>query len=173
MTATKITENEIQHLKVASLPTYPTSPRAYGGKGYTATEMKAAFDKLPLFIIERFNALLDDIAKEGEGSLAECVKTGIKDSHTLAELFEDVRSGELASYLTVGDTTLLTLVSQFKVGTIELDSRIKALEDYIELITEGFKEVNSVMSSFEERLNGLDARLSALEGKEEVSDEQN
>ena len=62
MTTNKITDTEIESLKVGSLPTRPTAPTAFGGRGYTATEMKAAFDKLPLKIIEEFNALLDDIA---------------------------------------------------------------------------------------------------------------
>ncbi len=68
MTTSKITDSEIESLKVASLPTRPTAPTAFGGKGYTATEMKEAFDKLPLKIIENFNALIDDIAT---GALAE------------------------------------------------------------------------------------------------------
>ena len=68
MTTSKISDTEIDALKVASLPTRPTAPTAFGGKGYTATEMKEAFDKLPLKIIEEFNALIDDIAT---GALAE------------------------------------------------------------------------------------------------------
>ena len=67
MTTNKITDSEIESLKVGSLPTRPTAPTAFGGRGYTATEMKAAFDKLPLKIIEEFNALIDDIAS---GALA-------------------------------------------------------------------------------------------------------
>ena len=61
MKTTKIIEDEIKDLKVASLPTRPTADSAFGGKGYSASDMKAAFDKLPLFIISRFNSLLEDI----------------------------------------------------------------------------------------------------------------
>lgn len=68
MNTTKITASEIDSLKVASLPTRPTAPTAFGGKGYTATEMKAAFDKLPLRIIEEFNSLIDEIEN---GALAQ------------------------------------------------------------------------------------------------------
>ena len=68
MTTSKITDSEIESLKISSLPTRPTAPTAFGGQGYTATEMKEAFDKLPLKIIEEFNALIDDI---GKGALAE------------------------------------------------------------------------------------------------------
>ena len=61
MNTEKITESEIEELKISSLPSRPTAPPSFGGKGYTAKEMKEAFDKLPLFIIERLNSLIDDI----------------------------------------------------------------------------------------------------------------
>ncbi len=59
---TKILPSEIADLKIASLPTRPTAPTTFGGMGYSAADMKAAFDALPLFIIERLNALIDDVA---------------------------------------------------------------------------------------------------------------
>ncbi|MBQ8381341.1 MAG: hypothetical protein IJY18_05550 [Clostridia bacterium] len=62
MKTSKITESEIADLKISSLPTRPTAPASFGGRGYTAKDMKAAFDKLPLFIIERLNSVIDDIA---------------------------------------------------------------------------------------------------------------
>ena len=68
MTAKKILEGEIENLKISSLPTRPTAPIAFGGKGYTTKEMKEAFDRLPLLVIERYNSLLNDIS---DGSLAE------------------------------------------------------------------------------------------------------
>ncbi|MBQ7314885.1 MAG: hypothetical protein IJW83_02640 [Clostridia bacterium] len=60
---TKILPSEIADIKIASLPTRPTAPTSFGGKGYTASDMKAAFDRLPLFIIERLNALIDDVTE--------------------------------------------------------------------------------------------------------------
>ena len=68
MTAKKILEGEIENLKISSLPTRPTAPIAFGGKGYTTKEMKEAFDRLPLLVIERYKSLLNDIS---DGSLAE------------------------------------------------------------------------------------------------------
>ena len=67
MNTEKITDSEIEQLKVASLPSRPTAPPSFGGRGYTAKEMKEAFDKLPLFIIARLNSLIDDVYRlEGE-----------------------------------------------------------------------------------------------------------
>ncbi len=83
MNTTKITNSEIDALKVASLPTRPTAPTAFGGKGYTATEMKEAFDKLPLRIIEEFNSLIDEIKN---GALAEALCA----TEPLATLVSDV-----------------------------------------------------------------------------------
>ena len=109
MNTTKILDSEINSLKIASLPSRPTAPAAFGGKGYTAAEMKAAFDKLPLFIIKRFNMLLEDVSGEGEGSLASEIPTGISEGHTLSDLFSDVSSGELPLYLSMGEETLFEM----------------------------------------------------------------
>jgi hypothetical protein len=68
MNTRKIYDSDISSLKVSSLPTRPTAPTAFGGKGYTATEMKEAFDKLPLYIIDHFNTLVGEIEN---GSLAQ------------------------------------------------------------------------------------------------------
>ena len=91
MNAKKINESEISTLKVASLPTRPTAPTAFGGKGYTATEMKAAFDKLPLYTIANYNLLISDIES---GALAlllaeqEPFKTLISDIETIKARLE-------------------------------------------------------------------------------------
>ena len=97
MNTKKITDSEIADIKIASLPSRPTAPTSFGGKGYTANEMKAAFDRLPLYIIQRFNSLLDDISADDDQSLAAEIPTGIKESHSLKALFEDLLSGELAT----------------------------------------------------------------------------
>ena len=106
MNTKKITDGEIADLRVASLPTRPTAPFEFGGKGYTALQMKRAFDKLPVFIVERLNLLIDDISSEPTSSISANMQTGIYDGHTLAGMFSDVKSGAFASYLAVFDTTL-------------------------------------------------------------------
>ena len=122
MTTTKILSTEIQSRKVSSLPSRPTSPTSLGGYGYTSTQLKEAFDKLPLLIAERFNALLDDIKADGDNSLAGAIPTGIKDGHTLASLFADIASGAIADYLAVGGESLTEAL--FSLG-----ERISILEE--------------------------------------------
>ena len=83
MNTKKITDSEREALCVASLPTRPTAPTAFGGKGYTASEMKAAFDRLPLRIIEGFNSLVEEIEN---GAVAELIAT----KEPFAALFSDL-----------------------------------------------------------------------------------
>ena len=112
MNATKITDEEINGLTVSSLPTRPTAPTAFGGAGYTATEIKAVFDYLPLLLTERYNTLLDDIESLGDESLAASIRTDIRPNHTLADLFSDIKGGDVAHYIPVGNRSLYSILSR-------------------------------------------------------------
>ena len=101
MISKKITDADIAKLKVSSLPSRPTAPKSFGGAGYTASDMKAAFDRLPLYIISRFNELIEDVSAEGDEGIAAAIPSGIREGHTLAELMQDIVTGALSSYLTV------------------------------------------------------------------------
>lgn len=114
MKATKITDGEISDMRVSSLPTRPTAPTAFGGKGYTAQELKAAFDRLPLYIIEKYNELIDDIIGTDGESIADSIKTGINDTHTLSELFADVKNGNLSAYMKAPVGTLAEYLTSLR-----------------------------------------------------------
>lgn len=114
MNTKKITNNEITPLKISSLPTRPTADPLNGGEGYSAQNMKNAFDLLPLFIISRFNQLLDDAGRLGAGSLASEIPTGIADGHTLSRLFEDIENGNLASYIKINGESLSTVIARLE-----------------------------------------------------------
>lgn len=107
---------------IASLPTRPTAPSAFGGKGYTAAEMKAAFDRLPIFIIERFNMLLDEITS---GEICESIPTSIESAPTLAALINAVASGTLASVVAYRDTTLTAYLETLREDVDRLISKIE------------------------------------------------
>lgn len=128
MNTQKILDSEIHDLKIASLPKRPTAKSAYGGEGYTAQEMKAAFDKLPMFLVERINSLIEDIESEGEGKISESIKTGLYELHTLANFFDDVKNGNLASYLTVGDRSLLEAISGIQESIAEIKGHLGLTE---------------------------------------------
>ena len=100
MKAKRIEKSDIKDILISSLPTRPTAPTSMGGRGYGASRMKEAFDKLPLYLVDRYNELIDDIGDSGEESLAASIPSGIKNGHTLCDLMDDVATGEIATYLT-------------------------------------------------------------------------
>lgn len=114
MKSKKITESDISALRVSSLPTRPTAPAEFGGKGYTPKELKEAFDKLPLYIIECYNALIEDICAVRDSSVSKMMQTGIRPQHTLSELFSDIESGQFADYLSVFGSTLTEFLSKLR-----------------------------------------------------------
>ena len=129
MKTKKIFSSELDSYKVASLPTRPTAASAFGGSGYTAEELKAVFDALPLFINSRINDLVDDIFAEGEDSLAAAIPTGLEDGHTLSDLFSDVKDGTLAARLTVGSESLALVIAKIKAALTKLGVGLEEAEN--------------------------------------------
>lgn len=124
MKSKKITDGEISAMKVASLPTRPTAPAAFGGKGYTATELKEAFDKLPLFLVERYNRLIGDIYGEDGDSIADAIKTSITESHTLTDLFADIQSGSFTSYLAAPQGTVTEYLIKLRADIDKIAAKL-------------------------------------------------
>ena len=125
MKSQKILESDISDLKISSLPTRPNSPSAFGGKGYTSIDMKEAFDKLPLFIIERLNMLIDDINGESGESISTVIKTGIYEGHTLDQMFVDMVSGGMANYFTVFGQSLTTFLGRLRTDVDAIKARLE------------------------------------------------
>ena len=128
MKAKKITKDDIYGLGVASLPTRPATPAAVGGKGYTPKELKEAFDRLPLYIIEQFNALIADIEAVGEESLASAIKTGIREGHSLDQLFSDIKDGSLLFYIDAGGRSLATELEDIRSRLCRLEESYEQTE---------------------------------------------
>ena len=122
MQSKKIEEAEVISLKVSSLPTRPTAKEAFGGKGYSASEMKAAFDKLPEYILEKLNLLIEDLLREGEDSYVGNFKTGISENYSLQNLIDGIMNGELARLLMISDKSLYDTLR-------EIESKIEAINE--------------------------------------------
>ena len=116
MKATKITDAEIEARAIASLPTRPTAPTTFGGRGYTATEMTEAFDKLPRLVAERLNDLIGDIQN---GNIAEDMPTGITGLATLSAVYESIADGSIAAKLKVEGEALPSVIASLQ-RSIEL-----------------------------------------------------
>lgn len=114
MKTKKITQAEASAFGVSSLPTRPNALPLHGGRGYTAEEMKAAFDRLPLLILERLNSLLDDISAVGEDSVLGAIKTGFDGDHSLYDLMCDIKNGNFASYLMLCEKSLYAEIAEIK-----------------------------------------------------------
>lgn len=56
-----IKESELAQAAVASLPSRPNAQPQFGGRGYTAKELKEAFDRLPRLIAQRLNELIEAV----------------------------------------------------------------------------------------------------------------
>ena len=99
----EIQESEIEPVAIASLPTRPTTSSALGGRGYTASEMRSAFDALPRLIISRLNQL---IAELGEGlveELARDIFIELPDGgYSFGDLLDEFAQGLLVNRLTLG-----------------------------------------------------------------------
>ena len=113
MSLRKITEDEVRALWVQRLSDTPNRGGKFGTAGLSAREVKAAYDALPLRIVEAFNELVDTVE---EGRLAELIPAA--EGRSLAAFFRDVTSGELAAYLTAdGARSLAELAALFDTHT--------------------------------------------------------
>lgn len=121
-----IEESELVNLKVSSLPTRPTAASAFGGRGYTASEMKAAFDKFPEYLLEKLNLLIEDLLREGDESYVGSYKTTI-DGKNLRQLIATITGGEFANYIRVGDMTLAYAIISFQKDIKMLKERLGIL----------------------------------------------
>lgn len=116
-----ITESEITSRAVSSLPTRPTAPLAFGGKGYSAKEMKSAFDALPRLIIDRLNSLILDIK---EGRVLDAIPTENESLKTLRAILSGIESGDFAANLKVFDTTLSLFLLELRADVDRLLSEV-------------------------------------------------
>jgi hypothetical protein len=126
MNTKKITESEIAPLTIASLPTRPTAPTAFGGKGLTSTEMKEAFDRLPMLAITRLNELIDDITT---GQITNAIPVFVSDNiSTLEELIEGIEDGNLAGAIMVLGAPLSTCIGKI-LSDIDKIKKTLGIED--------------------------------------------
>jgi hypothetical protein len=125
MSAQKITVSEINERLIENLPTRPNAPTSMGGKGYSAKELKAAFDSLPRLIAERYNELIDDLTNPEGSEIINGVKTGPSETDTLGAFLESVKNGSfLENVMLDGEVLIYYLRS--------LRSELEALRSLIE-----------------------------------------
>ena len=72
---------------------------------------------------EKLNELIELIIGEGDEKISDNIKTGLYDGHTLSELFEDIKNGNLSSYLDVYGKSLLERIEKLisDIGAVKRD----------------------------------------------------
>ena len=110
----------VEMLGVRALPNAPIAQGVSGG--YSAGEIKQAFDRLTVHVIEQFNLLINAIHSSGNASIMAEMPTGLNENHTLAQLISDIRNGNLSAYLTVNNNSLAEEIA-------EIRAKITALEE--------------------------------------------
>ncbi len=128
MKAKIIKNEEIESLKVAALPNRPTAPEEYGGSGFSAREMKEAFDRLPLYLMEKYNELISDIEAEGEDSVAHSIKIGLGEKISLRDFIDWFSNGKILSFIPAGDGNLAQFLTQLRADVDECLARLERLE---------------------------------------------
>lgn len=132
----KITPSEIEECRISNLPTRPSFPSLYAGKLLSASELRAAFDALPLLVADAINDFVDALGlfeeKGATASLAELIATGLFQGHSLSDLFADIKNGSLATYLSADGTRALSEVLE------KLENKLDALQILtVETVGEG------------------------------------
>ena len=98
-----ISDEEIKNAQIqGNLPTRPTQKSLYPENTLSSEEVKAAFDKLPRLIAAYYTELVASIIGVNDGelnadSLATYIRTGIREGHTLKDLFFDIINSNLLS----------------------------------------------------------------------------
>ena len=160
MSLRKITEDEVRSLWVQRLSDTPNRHGKFGSAGLSAGEMKAAYDALPLRIVEHFNELVDSVER---GQLAELIPAA--EGRSLAAFFRDVTSGELASYLTADGVRSLGEVAAL-LDTHSHDAR------YARLGADGRLAAEHLPSSYESFAAAEAERVLAEQKREEADAER-
>lgn len=111
----EIGKEEFERVSFSRLALSPTSKTEYGESMMSGEALKRRFDEPFKLFAEKFNRLVSLIGGTADGdALVKHIPTGISPSHTLHDLLCDVvsSSGEFASYLSVGDKTLLEALAE-------------------------------------------------------------
>ena len=182
MSIRKINNSDYKNLLISNLPTRPNaSPSNFGGGGLSANQMKKAYDATPLFIIGRFNDLIDyingtgdarladDILNAIKGVLASKVETDIEGIATLSDLFASVESGDLVKAIRVSDgkslDETLKIIGEETITEVERTlteyeaEKLAPIVAEAEILRESVSSAQSRLSRVEKKVENLGAAL--------------
>lgn len=147
----KISAEEFDKVSIKRIATNPGARSEYGESSMRGEDLKARMDKPLELFREKLNAFISFIEGNSEGdSLAKRIPTGINERHTLSDMISDVvsASAEFASYLSVGEHSLLEELAK-------IDEKLKQHDAYT-------KETTATVQA---ALEGLDVQLENTEAE--------
>lgn len=116
----RITDEEIKRFGVANVSTTPTKKTPFGESGFTATDLKGRFDKLPTYLASKVNEIIDGM---GDGSLAGNIQVS---GQTVREVIEGLWNGVTAKKIKIvtpsGEVTLAEIASAMKKALDEMEN---------------------------------------------------
>ena len=125
MSVQKISETEIDERLISNLPTRPNAPTSMGGKGYSAAELKSAFDSLPKLIAERYNELIDDLTNPEGSEIIKSFKPEGLSGESLEDFFESVKESTILDRLIIDGDVLSYYLRALKSEVESLRSLIE------------------------------------------------
>ena len=103
----KISQAEFDKTKVSRLSDRPNVGHGYGGRAFSAQELKERYDASAVLLREHFNALIDALAGMDENGeripgVADLIMTGIAAGYSLGDLFSGLGDGSAMQKIKVG-----------------------------------------------------------------------
>lgn len=136
----RITEAQIRSKGVQSLADRPNASSQYGEGGLTAAQLKAAFDRLAIYLAEKINIIQSALSAE---DAPEYIRIGGEDGAevTLDDLLKSITNGNLASNIMLYSSAT--------------DSDLKSLQVIINLIAKGISNNASQIRIIEDNQEGF------------------
>lgn len=148
----KITNTQIQGLGVQALATRPNDAARYGEGGLSAEQLKRKFDRLPEFIIDKVNELIDILTSSGDKDVRDYIKIGLNDGiNTLADFVCSITDGKLANAISLS----LTLSPDEKKNLTDI------LDSFDSSITENASDISSLEQQAEQLATAMPRSLEA------------
>lgn len=173
----KISNEELEKVSYSRLATNPGARTSRGESAMSGEKLKERMDEPFKLFQQKFNALVALVGGDEKGdSLIKHIPTGIGENHTLADMISNVisESAEFASYLSVGELTLLEKLVQIDKVLKGHDSHIAdranphgvtAKQLGLERVDNTSDEEKPLSAAAREALAALGGELSAAEAE--------
>ncbi len=161
-----ITNKQIAEKGVQALADRPNLTGQYGTSGLSPAQLKLWFDKLATFLAERINTIINALSAEDAASY---IRIALDDAKDLGEVVESFGNGMFASKILKLLPSATATERQALQSVIDGIARdISNLQEELLALEENklsVKQFESAKAEFNERVDGVDAKLVFLESQ--------